>query len=103
MIKRPEQLAVPLSADITALRDRTLGELTLAHDYYSDTKIAWDITRNAIAAGHQFSVRNLITGTVTSQWELESKIRGYVAEQLTEATFQQFIASFRSRPTYRRP
>jgi hypothetical protein len=28
--------------------------------------------------------------------ELESKVRGYVAEQLTEATFQQFIASLES-------
>lgn len=59
-----------------------------------DTKIAWDIVRQVIAAGHTFSVRNMTTGTMTTQAELASKARGYVAEQLAEATFQQFISLF---------
>jgi hypothetical protein len=83
-----------LADDIRALRDRVLSDLNAAHDYYTDTTVAWDIVRGAIAAGHTFSIRNLTTGTVTTQIDLAGRSRGYVAEQLAEATFQQFIAIF---------
>lgn len=83
-----------LAGDIGALRDRALVDLSGAHDYYTDTKIAWDIVRQAIAAGHTLSIRNMTTGTVTTQADLATKARGYVAEQLAEATFQQFISVF---------
>lgn len=83
-----------LANDIRALRDRALADLHGAHDYYTDTKIAWDIVGNFIAAGRTFSIRNMTTGTMTTQAELASKARGYVAEQLAEATFQQFISIF---------
>jgi hypothetical protein len=83
-----------LAADITALRDRALADLSAAHDYYTDTQIAWDIVRRFIDSGQTLSVRNMTTGTVTTQVELAGKSRGYVAEQLAEATFQQFISIF---------
>jgi hypothetical protein len=83
-----------LADGIQALRDRVLADLNNAHDYYTDTKIAWDLVRQVIAAGHTFSIRNTTTGTVTTQVELASKARGYVAEQLAEATFHQFISIF---------
>ena len=83
-----------LSDEIRALRDRALADLDSAHDYYSDTKIAWQLVRNLISAGHTFINRNTLTGTVTSQADLATKARGYVAEQLNEATFQQFLAIF---------
>src|SRR5258707_694372 len=83
-----------LADDIHSLRDRVLADLNAAHDYYTDTKIAWDIVRRVIATGHTFSIRNTTTGTVTTQAELAGKARGYVLEQLTEATFQQFISIF---------
>jgi hypothetical protein len=83
-----------LPDDIRVLRDRVQADLNGAHDYYTDTKIAWDLVRRVIAAGHTFSVRNMTTGTVTTQVELASKAREYVAEQLAEATFQQFISIF---------
>src|SRR5438874_12656981 len=83
-----------LADDITALRDRVLADLDAAHDYYTDTTIAWDIVRSAIAAGRTLSIRNMTTGTVTTHFELAGKSRGYVAEQLTEATFQQFVTIF---------
>src|SRR4029079_13431412 len=73
---------------------RALADLTAAHDYYTDTKIAWDTVRQVIAAGQTFSVRNMTTGTVTTQADLAGKAREYVAEQLAEATFQQFISIF---------
>src|SRR4029079_4923257 len=73
---------------------RALADLTAAHDYYTDTKIAWDTVRQVIAAGQTFSVRNMTTGTVTTQADLAAKARGYVAGQLAEATFQQFISIF---------
>jgi hypothetical protein len=83
-----------LSDDIRALRDQVLADLAIAHDYYTDTKIAWRIVHKVIAAGHTITVRNMTTGTVTTQAELATKARGYVAEQLAEATFQQFISIF---------
>ena len=85
-----------LADDIRALRDRVLDDLKAAHDYYADAIIAWDLVGQVIAAGHTFSVRNMTTGTVTTQVELASKARGYVAEQLAEATFQKFISIFES-------
>jgi hypothetical protein len=83
-----------LSDDIRVLRDRSLADLNAAHDYYTDTKIAWDIVQRVIIAGRTFSIRNMTTGSVTTQSDLAGKARGYVVEQLTEATFQQFIAIF---------
>ena len=32
-----------LADDIRTLRDRVLAELNAAHDYYEETKTAWDI------------------------------------------------------------
>lgn len=83
-----------LAEDIRILRDRILADLNGVHDYYTETKIAWDTVRQVIAAGQTFSIRNMTTGTVTTQADLASKARGYVAEQLSEATFQQFISIF---------
>jgi hypothetical protein len=83
-----------LAADITALRDRALADLNAAYDYYTDTKIAWEIARRFIDSGQTFSIRNMTTGSVTTHVELAGKSRGYVAEQLAEATFQQFISIF---------
>jgi len=83
-----------LPDDIAALRDRVLADLNAAHDYDTDTKSAWDIVRQVIAAGHTLSIRNMTTGTLTTQADLAGKARGYVAEQLAEATFQRFISTF---------
>jgi hypothetical protein len=83
-----------LPDEIRALRDRVLADLNAAHDYYTDTKIAWRIVHKVVAAGHTFTIRNMTTGTVTTQADLAAKARGYVAEQVTEATFQQFISIF---------
>src|SRR5258707_5148409 len=83
-----------LADEIESLRDRVLADLNTAYDYYTDTKIAWDIVGRAIADGRTFSIRNMTTGTVTTHVELAGKSRGYVAEQLAEATFQQFVTIF---------
>jgi len=83
-----------LSADIATLRDRALADLVSAHDYYTDTKTAWRMVRNVIAAGQSFTIINTTTGTVTTQAGLAAKAQGYVKEQLAEATFQQFISVF---------
>jgi hypothetical protein len=83
-----------LANDIQALRDRVLSELNAAHDYFADTKVAWDLVGDSIVAGSTFSIENKATGTVTTHASLAGKARGYVARQLTEATFQQFITIF---------
>src|SRR5205814_636010 len=83
-----------LAEDLRALRDRVLANLDSAHDYYTDTRTAWRLVRKVIAAGHTFTVRNMTTGTVTTQVDLATRARGYVAKQVTEATFQQFVSLF---------
>jgi hypothetical protein len=83
-----------LTDDIQALRERVLADLNNAHDYYADTKIAWALVRQVVVAGRKFTIRNRATGTVSTQDELAVKTRGYVAEQLAEANFQQFISIF---------
>ncbi len=83
-----------LSDDILTLRDQVPAELVAAHDYYTDTKIAWQMVHKMILAGHTVTIRNMTTGTVTTQVELATKARRYVTEQLPEATFQQFISVF---------
>jgi hypothetical protein len=85
-----------LSDDIRALRDRALADLNAIHDYYVDTKIAWQIVNKGVAAGNVFTIKNKRTGTVSTQRDLAARARGYVTEQLAEATFQQFISTFES-------
>lgn len=80
--------------DVAALRDRMLAELDSAHDYHEDTRTAWRVANEAIAAGTTFATRNDATGTLTTQADLVRKTQGYVNAQLAEATFQQFIALF---------
>jgi hypothetical protein len=105
-----------LADDIRALRDRALAELKAAHDYYSDTKIAWGIIRESVRAGNRFAIKTTPraaialepplgegnstvlqskqTGTATTEAELAGRAREYIKQQLPEATFQQFISIF---------
>lgn len=83
-----------LSDEIQFLRDQILADLSAAHDYYTDTKIAWRMVQQFISDGRTIKIRNMTTGTVTTHTELAVKARGYVTGQLTEATFQQFISIF---------
>jgi hypothetical protein len=85
---------MPLAADLQALRDRALADLTAAHDYYTDTTIAWRLVRRVVAAGTTFTIRSRATGTVTSDADLTDKATRYTTGQLAEATFQQFIGIF---------
>jgi hypothetical protein len=83
-----------LADNIRMLWDRILADLTAAHDYYMDTKAAWEIIDHHIADGKTFTVRNIVTGTETTQDDLKVKIQGYITQHLAEATFQQFISIF---------
>jgi len=83
-----------LADDVRTLRDRVLTDLSDAHDYYTDTRFAWRLVRRIVARGNMFTIRKMTTGTVTTQFDLATKARGYVAVQLTGATFQQFISIF---------
>ncbi len=85
---------MPLAADLQKLRDRAFGDLNAAHDYYTDTRIAWTIVDGEIEAGRQIVIHNRTTGTLTTEADLARKARGYVREQLAEATFQQFVSIF---------
>jgi hypothetical protein len=87
---------VALADDLRALRGRALTDLNAAHDYYAETILAWDLAQEVIAAGRTFALRNAATGTVTTETDLVRKARAYVAGQLAEATFQQFLSIFES-------
>ncbi len=73
-----------------------MADLNAAHDYYADTKTAWRMVSEDIAAGRTFTVKNAVTGTETTHTGLLNKSHGYVAKELAEATFQQFISIFES-------
>ena len=47
-----------------------------------------------IERGESITIWNQTTGTVTHRSQLALKANGYVTEQLTEATFQQFLSIF---------
>ena len=83
-----------LADDIRGLQDRALADLVAAHDYYTDTKMAWQMIHKAIKAGRRVTIRNMMTKNVTTEVELVQKARGYVSGQLAEATFQEFVAIF---------
>jgi len=83
-----------LASPFSDLRDRIIDDLERAHDYYEHTKVAWEIVEQAITQGQTFSVRNLATGTLSTHADLAGKARVYLAEQLPEATFQEFISLF---------
>ena len=83
-----------LPDEIRSLRDRALNELNTAHDYYVNTQAAWIIVQKYIGQGNTFTIKNRITSTITGQDNLATMARGYVTEQLAEATFQQFVAIF---------
>jgi hypothetical protein len=85
-----------LADDIRTLRDGVLADLNAAHDYYADTRIAWDTVLRVVAGGDTFNVRNMTTGTVTTESDLALKAPRYIAKELAEATFQQFISIFES-------
>ncbi len=78
---------------IRQLQSRTLADLNAAHDYFTDTKLAWRIVEKAIKGKISFTIRNA-TGTVTTDADLVNKAQLYVTEQLAEATFQQFLSIF---------
>ena len=89
-------VVMALADDIRTLRDRVLGEFATAYDYYLDTLLAWNLAEELIGSGREFTVTNAVTGTQTTHADLVNKSAGYVALQLPEATFQQFIAIFES-------
>lgn len=73
---------------ISVIRDRILADL----DYYTHTKGVWRLVVKLADSGRDFTIRNMVTGSKIDAAGLAAKARGYVAEQLVEATFQQFIA-----------
>jgi hypothetical protein len=85
---------MPLVDDIHTLRDRAMADLNAAQDYFGHGKIAWFVLRQVIAARPAFVIRNNVTGTATNQPDLVDKAETYVARELTQATFQQFISIF---------
>jgi hypothetical protein len=85
-----------LADEIRGLRDRTLADLNAAHDHYTDTRFAWQLVRSEVAAGRMFTIRSIVTGSVTTQADLAAKAVRYLSEEIAEATFQRFVTIFES-------
>ncbi len=83
-----------LADDICLLRDRVIGDLNAVHDYHANTRIAWGIVNQFIAAGNSFAILNQVNGTKTTEADLAAKAQEYITQHLAEATFQQFISIF---------
>ncbi len=76
------------------LEQRSLSELIKAHDYFVDTRQAWNFVLLAARQGKGFSVRNMTTNTTTTPDQLVEKARNYSTHLIAEATFCQFIEIF---------
>jgi hypothetical protein len=91
-----EGIPMALPDKIRSLRDRVMADLNAAYDYFTHSQIAWRIVHNVVQAGSTFTIKNSVTGTETTHESLLNKSQGYVAKELAEATFQQFISIFES-------
>jgi hypothetical protein len=87
---------MPLSDNIKALRDRATFDLVAAHDYYFDSKKAWEIARKYVEDGNSISKENEVTKTETHSDVFIEKAKSYLAKEVIEATFLQFISIFES-------
>jgi len=43
--------------DIRAMQSRALADLDASHDYYAETKVAWNIVGKVVEAGNSTTVR----------------------------------------------
>jgi len=77
---------MPLADDIRDLGARSQSALDALHDYYTHTKIAWQVVQRYANEGHTFVVRNVTTGSVSSEQELLARSRGYITGQLAAGT-----------------
>jgi len=83
--------------EIQKIRDETLLELNYAHNYFSDTKNAWQtIVQYVQQEGVKFSWHNRVTNTTANEIELVTRSQKYVDIELASATLQQFVSIFES-------
>jgi hypothetical protein len=85
---------MPLRDDVLAARDRAKARLVAAHDYYTHSEAAWDLLRRTVAAGEVFTVESEVTDTSITQDELAAKSYEYVARNVAQSTFLQFLSIF---------
>ena len=85
---------MPLADDIRALRDRSIADLTAAHDYYFQAEVSWGLARQAVGANAAQAFQNPVTGTTVNGIQLAAQSSDYNAGYLAEATFQQFLSLF---------
>lgn len=84
-----------LRIDIERRSQSAIEALLKAHDYYEDTRSAWTIVCEKIRLNNeQFRWTNVTTGTVTGESDLVTKAQLYLAKELPESTFLQFVSIF---------
>jgi hypothetical protein len=83
-----------LAVEVQRIRDHTLAALVATHNYYDDTRRAWDYVKQSITGGYHFAYTNATTGTVTTQLDLLGRINLYATKRIAEATFGEFVSIF---------
>ncbi|MGL4554928.1 MAG: hypothetical protein ACRC33_27490 [Gemmataceae bacterium] len=83
---------MPLAADIAALRDQVLADLSAAHDYYTNTKQAWRVVQRYVDSGQTVDFLNVHTGNKVPPADIPSQAQFYVTQYLASATLQQFVS-----------
>ena len=83
-----------LAEDIRGVADVALAALDDAHDYFTLTKRAWGLIRQAVNEGQTFTFVNPQTRTRVDEREVLERSRVYVRDNLASATFQSFVSIF---------
>lgn len=82
-----------LRKDIEQRSISAIEALRNAHDYHADTIGAWQIVQ-ATTKKNEPLWTNVTTGTVTTDSDLVTKAQLYLAKELPESTFLQFVSIF---------
>ncbi|MBX9580073.1 MAG: hypothetical protein K2X87_07155 [Gemmataceae bacterium] len=85
---------MPLADDLVALRDSILADLDAAHDYHTDTLVAWQFARAAVERSEPLAYRNPATGSVTTGQGLRDKAERYLIGPLAASVLQQYLSLF---------
>ena len=83
-----------LANDIRDVAARCHATLDTSHDYFVHTKGIWEFFEKAVDAGQLVIVTNDAASSVVDQHGLVTRSHAYMANYLTTATFQHFVAVF---------
>jgi hypothetical protein len=87
---------VPIVDDLQRIAERTKGDLNSVHDFFEDSKTAWESFEFNVSLGRTVTLLNPATGTLIDQAGLLALVPKYTYEYLATFTFRQFVSIFES-------